>query len=448
MRHSAIARLMVMAVLTLGLLIPIGWVYSIVRERSSRRDEAVREVSTTWGGPQTFAGVVLSVPYLYTVVDANGRSQQLTGYAHMVPRELRVDVTLRPERRHRGIFDVVVYRAEIGVRGRFRHGPLDWIRPVPDRVDWNGAVLSVGLSDPRGLSRRAVVTWNGREQPFAGGVAQVGLFGNGIHAQLAEPSAPAPESETPFAFTLFANGTREIRFLPASEETTVALQSGWPHPSFIGGPLPEQSEVTAAGFKARWQVPDFGRAFPGRWTSLDLKEMPLAERSKASLFGVDLIQTVDIYQQAERAVKYAVLFFAMTFLVFFLWEIFHSTLLHPVQYAFVGFALCVFYLLLVSISEHAGFDIAYASASAAITLLIGGYSRAVLRGTRQAGSVVGSLAALYAFLYLLLRLEDFALLAGSVGLLVVLAFLMFVTRGMDWYELKLGARQPKPTQPI
>lgn len=350
----------------------IGWVYSIVRERTSRRDEAVRDVSTTWGGPQTFAGVVLSVPYVYTAADTYGRPQQLTAYAHMVPRELRVDVALRTERRHRGIVDVVVYRADMNVRGRFQNGTLDWIRPAPDRIDWSGAMLSVGLSDPRGLSRRAVVTWNGREQPFAGGVAQVGLFGTGIHGRLAEQTAPEPGSETPFAFTLSVNGTREIRFLPASQETTVVLQSEWPHPSFMRGPLPEQPEVTPAGFRARWQVPDFGRAFPGRWTSLDLKEMPLAERSKASLFGVDLIQPVDIYQQAERAVKYAVLFFVLTFLAFFLWEIFHSTLLHPVQYAFV----------------------------------------------------------------------DFALLAGSVGLLAVLALLMFVTRGMDWYDLKLGARQP------
>ncbi len=442
MRHSAIARLMVMAVLTLGLLIPIGWVYSIVRERSSRRDEAVREVSATWGGPQTFAGVVLSVPYAYTEADAYGRPQRLTAFAHLVPRELQVDVALHTERRHRGIVDVIVYRSDVNVRGRFRHRTLDWIRPAPDRIDWSDATLSVGLSDPRGLSRRAVVTWNGREEPFAGGVANVGLFTNGIHARLTGQTAPEPDSETPFAFTLSLNGTREMRFLPASEETTVVLQSEWPHPSFIGSPLPEQPEVRPTGFRARWQVPDFGRAFPGRWTSLELKDTPLSERARASLFGVDLIQPVDIYQQAERAVKYAVLFFGLTFLVFFLWEIFRSTLLHPVQYAFVGFALCVFYLLLVSISEHAGFDIAYGVASAAITLLIGGYSRAVLRGTRQAGSVAGSLAALYAFLYLLLRLEDYALLAGSVGLLVVLAFLMFVTRGMDWYELKLGARQP------
>jgi inner membrane protein len=163
-------------------------------------------------------------------------------------------------------------------------------------------------------------------------------------------------------------------------------------------------------------------------------------RAEASAFGVSLLQPVDIYQQAERAVKYAVLFIVLTFLVFFLWEVFQAALLHPMHYAFVGFALCLFYLLLVSISEHTGFDTAYTISAVAATGLIGGYSRAVLKGNRQAGSVVSSLATLYGFLYLLLRLEDYALLAGSVGMFVVLALVMFVTRRMDWYSLRLGGQ--------
>jgi inner membrane protein len=165
----------------------------------------------------------------------------------------------------------------------------------------------------------------------------------------------------------------------------------------------------------------------------------LFQAALASAFGVSLVQPVDIYQQAERAVKYAALFVVLTFLVFFLWEVFHASLLHPVQYTFVGFALCVFYLLLVSLSEHAGFDTAYVTSAAATTLLIGGYARTILRGTAAALSVAAALTALYGFLYLLLRLEDYALVAGSVGLFVVLAGVMFITRRMNWYDLKLGA---------
>jgi inner membrane protein len=440
MRYSATARVVIMGVITITLMIPITWVYAIVRERASRRTDAVRDVSTTWGGPQTIAGPVLSIPYLYTTTDNAGRTKQQTAYAHILPRELQLDVTLDSERRRRGIFDVVVYRAQLNVSGRFRRDALDWVKPVPEQIEWGAAVLNVGISDPRGLTRRGVLNWNGREEPFTGGVTAVGLFNAGVQARAAHSQAQGSAADIPFSFTVALNGTRDLRFLPAAEETAVGLTAAWPHPSFIGGPLPEQWSPTQSGFTARWRVPDFGRAYPGRWTNTEIHHEQLAARADASAFGVSLIQPVDIYQQAERAVKYAVLFLVLTFLVFFLWEIFQATLLHPIQYAFVGFALCVFYLLLVSISEHAGFDIAYGVSSAAITLLIGGYSRAVLRGARQASSVVLSLTGLYGFLYLLLRLEDYALLAGSVALLLVLAVLMYVTRRMDWYELRLGQK--------
>jgi inner membrane protein len=428
-----------MAGLIFGLLIPITWVYSTVSERAKRREEAVADVSATWGGAQVVGGPVLSVPYSYTTVDAQGRRQETVAYAHLLPRDLTVEARLDPERRRRGIFDVVVYRGAFTVSGRFVYDSFDWLRPVAERIDWSGAVLSVGVSDPRGLSRGATVTWNGRNEPFAAGVVASGLFRSGIQARVPFPTAPNAESPTTFTFTIAANGTRGVRFLPAAADTTVRLSSAWPHPSFAGSPLPDQRQTSDSGFSATWRVPDLGRGYPSRWTSHGVNE-ELVNRANASGFGVDLIQPVDIYLQTERAVKYAVLFLILTFMVFFLWEVSGSALLHPVQYAFVGFALCVFYLLLLSLSEHAGFDTAYATASLATTLLIGGYARAVLGGGRQAVSVIGSLAGLYGFLYLLLRLEDYALVAGSVGLFIVLACLMFITRRMNWYDLHLGQR--------
>jgi inner membrane protein len=244
----------------------------------------------------------------------------------------------------------------------------------------------------------------------------------------------------PFSFKLAVNGTRDFQFLPTAEETLVSLTSTWPHPSFVGGRLPGEWNRAPVGFKAAWRVPDFGRPYPSRWTSSDIERNRegLVGRVNSSAFGVSLIQPVDIYQQGERAVKYAVLFLVLTFLVFFLFEVFRAVLLHPMQYTFVGFALCLFYLLLISISEHAGFDVAYGTAAVATTLVIAGYARAVLKGTRQALSVGASLAVLYGFLYLLLRNEDYALLAGSLGLFLILSLVMYLTRGTDWYNLKLG----------
>jgi inner membrane protein len=442
MRNSAIARLVVMGALTIVLLIPITWVYSTVSERASRRDGAVAEVSATWGGPQTIGGPVLSVPYTVIWTDSAGRQQRTVCRAHFLPRDLQIEGTIGTEARSRGIFDVVVYRSSLKVSGRFLRPDLEWIRPAPERIEWDQAVLEVGVTDPRGLARRAVLNWRGQPVPFTGGTAEVGLFRSGLHAQLPTFEGVSAGTELPFEFTLDVNGTRDLRFLPAAEETVVALTSTWPHPSFTGTALPETRRIDAGGFTARWRVQDFGRPYPARWTSGEMNRDQLSQQANGSAFGLGLVQPVDIYQQAERAVKYAVLFIVLTFLVFFLWEIFSATLLHPMQYAFAGCAMCVFYLLLVSISEHAGFDKAYAVSSGVTTLLIAGYARAVLGGLRQGASVCAALVTLYGFLYLLLRLEDYALLAGSVGLFVVLAFVMFITRRMNWYDLKLGAETP------
>jgi inner membrane protein len=440
MRNSAIARLVIMSVLTVGLLIPLMWVYSLVSERASRRNSAVAEVSASWGGQQVIGGPVLSVPYSYTWTDNAGRLQRGAGKAHFLPRELRIEGTVASEMRRRGIFDVVVYRANLKMAGTFLRPDVSWIRPVPERIDWDQATFQVGVADPRGLTRRATLTWRGDALTLSGGVDDVGLFRSGVRTAVPSLDSNAPNTALPFELTLDVNGTRDLRFLPTAEETIVAVTSAWPHPSFIGTPLPETRQIAASGFAAQWRVQDFGRPYAARWTSGETNTDQLLAHAAQSAFGLSLVQPVDIYQQAERAVKYAILFIVLTFLVFFLWEVFSAALLHPVQYAFVGFAMCVFYLLLVSISEHTGFDAAYAISSGVTTALIAGYGRAVLGGTRQGASVLMALAALYGFLYLLLRLEDFALLAGSVGIFLVLALVMFVTRRMNWYELKLGER--------
>jgi inner membrane protein len=442
MRNSAIARLIVMGGLALMLLVPLTWVWATVAERASRRDQAVAEVSATWGGPQTIGGPVVTIPYTLVWTDGAGRQQRSTERAHFLPRDLQIQGTLDTQTRKRGIFNVVVYHTELRVSGRFARPDMSWIRPVPETIEWQNATITVGISDPRGLTRKAALKFAGLEAPFTGGAADVGLFATGIQARVPKAEPLQQLADLPFAFTLEFNGTRDIRFLPAADETAVELNAGWPHPSFFGSPLPDHRRNHDGGFTARWRAPDFGRPYPARWTSGQMSRDQLHGQAQASAFGVSLIQPVDIYHQAERAVKYAALFIVMTFLVFFLWEVFHTALLHPMQYAFVGFALFVFYLLLVSISEHAGFDRAYLVSAVVTTLLIGGYARAVLQGRRQSASVFAALSALYGFLYLLLRLEDYALLAGSIGLFIVLAGVMFLTRRMDWYSLRLGMKQP------
>jgi len=441
MRTSALARLIVMGLLSIALLIPLAWVSSIVSERANRRDVAVADIGTTWGGPQTLGGVVLSVPYVATWTESTGREQRLVGRAQFLPRNVQIEGALRTDTRKRGIFPVVVYSTELRLTGTFVKPDLGWIRPVVSDVDWSQATVNIGVTDPRGLTQRMALRWGTQDVPMVGGVTHVGLFGSGVHATVPNLAAVAPGAEIAFTCTIQLNGTRDLMFLPAADETTVSLTSPWPDPSFSGSPHPTQT-VDRSGFTARWRTADISRPFASRWTTNDTAPEQLESTARLAGFGVSLVQMVDIYQQSERAVKYAVLFISLTFMVFFLWEVFHAAVLHPVQYAFVGFALCLFYLLLVSISEHAGFDLAYGVSATVTTLLISGYARGVLGGTRESATVLAALSGLYGFLYLLLRLEDYALLAGSIGLLVMLAWVMYITRRMDWYELRLGGQQP------
>ena len=438
MRHSAIARLVAMALLTLILGIPLMWVDSIVGERASRRAGAVTEVGSTWAAPQTVAGPVLAVPYTAVWVDAAGHTQRSAGRAYFLPRDVRIEARVTTEVRRRGIFEVPVYRSTLKISGTFTRPDFGWVRPVPERIDWERAGVLAGISDPRGVARRAALAWRGREVAFEGGAEDVGLFPSGLRAAVGSLQELETGTALPFEYTLELNGTRDLRFVPAAGETFVSMASTWPHPSFSGTALPESRTIRDSGFTAEWRVQDFARPYPAQWTSSDMNHDQLAARGNDSAFGVSLMQPIDIYEQTDRAVKYGVLFIILTFTVFFLWEVFSAALLHPMQYVFIGFAMCVFYMLLLAIAEHTGFDAAYALASAVTTLLIAGYARAVLNGTKPAASVLAALGALYGFLYLLLRLEDYALLSGSVGLFIVLALVMFITRRMNWYEMTLG----------
>jgi inner membrane protein len=213
-------------------------------------------------------------------------------------------------------------------------------------------------------------------------------------------------------------------------ETRVGMTSAWPDPSFIGAYLPTSREVGPKGFTARWQIPHLGRNFPQQWIESEVDAKALG----TATFGVSLLSPVDAYHTIHRAVKYQLLFLFLTFVAFYLFELFSSLRIHPVQYLLVGSALCLFYLLLLSLSEHVGFARAYTIASAAVVALIAGYVRAAF-GNARAVPIAVMLIVLYAFLFVLLHVQDYALLVGSLGLFLVLALLMYATRKVDWYQV-------------
>jgi inner membrane protein len=244
-----------------------------------------------------------------------------------------------------------------------------------------------------------------------------------------------PEDLVQFDVSLALHGATSLMLMPLAGAATVSMKSLWPSPSFGGSRLPDRHRVGGEGFTAEWQTSAFGRNVPRTWTDGELPPAAAQERIEKQAFGVTLATPVDVYQQAERSTKYGVLFIALTFLTFFLVETLYGATVHPVQYLMIGAALCLFYLLLLALSEHIGFTPAYLLAAGSTIALIGGYARAALGARRSALAITIMLVALYGCLYVLLQLEDYALMMGSIFLFAVLAAVMFVTRRVNWYEV-------------
>lgn len=432
LRDSTSFKLLAIGGLIVILLIPLAMVGGLIDERERRQARVVEEIAGVWGRSQTLGGPVLTVPYRQHSRDEKGKELTWISQARFLPDSLRIEGRAFPERRSRGIFEAVVYRADLRWRGRFlRPSFAEW-RVAPEDILWEDAYLAVGVPDLRGIRSGVGLDWEGKILQFEPGGSEPGLWDSGLRVPVPDLAAGKAGDSYGFAFGLGLNGSQKLQFLPLGKQTTVALRSAWPSPSFSGAFLPESRKVDGLGFAARWNVSWFARSYPQQWRKEEAESLAPQAALASSAFGVDLVLPVDAYQKTERSVKYGVLFLLLTFLTFFLYEVFSAVPLHPVQYLLVGSALCLFYLLLLSISEHVPFGLSYLVAAAATVLLIGGYSVAVLRGRLRALLMTVVLGVLYGYLYVLLQLEDYALLLGAVGLFVILAIVMFLTRRIDW----------------
>ena len=276
---------------------------------------------------------------------------------------------------------------------------------------------------------------DGRDQP-------VGIDVPTVSAWL---EANVTGAVAPFSFELTIAGTESLRFLPLGAVTRVNLESDWPSPRFTGAFLPEQRTVADSGFAATWRVLDLGRGYPSEWKRSDGLYQQQAYSASAmaiqpfqsATFGLDLLVPIGVHEASMRAVKYAVLFLALTFVTYFLFEVFATMRLHALQYLSVGLANCMFYLLLLALGEHIGFGLAYLTSTTASIILLGGYSAAILKSWRRAAPMIALLTAVYGYLYATLLAEDFALLGGTLGLFAILAAFMYLTRNVDWYAVSL-----------
>ncbi len=437
-KNSLGFKIIFTSLLALALMIPLTMVGGLIKERENRRLEAVQEVSSMWGSEQKIAGPVLVVPYWYAYterVDNKNITRTVMENAFFLPETAHVSGKLIAEKRSRGLYEVVLYSLkELRVSGAFAGPDFRKLNITREQVLWDQAYVAVGIPDTRGIQQGIKIKWNGRDISFMPGVKNMGLYSTGIHAPIMNLHASERYN---YSFAIDLRGSSSLSFLPLGKETTVDIDSTWPHPSFSGAYLPVQRHIGGDGFKAKWKVSHFGRNFPQEFIQ---KQMPSHEIFDRSSFGVRLFVPVDFYQKCERAVKYGFLFISLTFLAFFLFELFNRLSIHPLQYLMVGFAMCLFYLLFLSLSEHIGFVPSYGIASMCVTMLITGYSVKVLKAKKPAGVMFGLLFGLYSVLYVLLENEDYALILGSVILFVILAAVMFLTRNVDWYKIRIGAQ--------
>jgi inner membrane protein len=430
MRRSLTFRAIVVGVLVLLLLIPLSMVTDLVREREARKAEVEAEVSGTWGGAQVITGPVIDVPYDIPVNvplgDGSGRfeTRMETRYAHFLPERLEVSTQLRPERKHRSIYTVAVYEAHSTVSGSF--APLGAERLDPKApLRWAEASVQLGISDLRSIKQQVTMKVGERTVPFEPGLRHGDLAASGLTAELPLDSAALGQPMS-FSLELAVNGSTSFDLVPVGRETRVQCASSWSDPSFHGAFLPDTARIGADGFAADWTVLHLNRDYPQAFTG---------DRSgavQASAFGVYLIQPVNDYQKNTRAGKYGVMLIVLVFLVFFFVEVLQKLRIHPIQYLLVGFALCVFYALLIAISEHLGFSLAYIIAAVATIGLVVFYAASVFR-VRNATQLLGLIMLLvFGFMFSLIQEQDHALLFGSIGLFIVLALVMWVSRRIDW----------------
>lgn len=434
LQGSVTGKVLFIGALVMLLLVPLGMIQELIRERSGLYDVARADIAGAWGGAQTIGGPILVVPFQYTRL-SYAQPVTVTDELYVLPEDLAIEGNVDSEERSRGIYRIPVYTARLRVTARFAPPTVgDGYENL--QILWNQAQLVLPLADARAVQAPIVVAGGTGNATFAPGGMRIAGFGPQLVAPYAALGLGALTAPQAFSFEVAVRGTGGLRFLPLGGETRVNVTSDWPSPSFAGAYLPETRDVTADGFTAQWRVLDLGRGYASNW----LRSASAAPQNvEASAFGAELITPVGIHETTLRAAKYAVLIIGLTFMAYFLFELFAALRLHTLQYLLIGLANCVFFLLLLALAEHVGFAPAYVASAAAATALITSYSAAVLQSLRRALPIGALLAALYGYLYVTLRAEDYALLFGALGLFAVLAGFMYLTRRVDWHRVTFAA---------
>lgn len=428
-RFSKTIKVVIIGGLVLLLLIPMLMIENMISERGRTQEEAIDEVSQKWSLAQTITGPYLNIQ-LPSVIEHNGEKRDVIRNLILFPDELLIDGQLKTQILKRSLYEVNVYQSELTLKGSFSSEEL-----IKSRIDLNNfqfdrTAICLNMTDMRGISEQITITLGDSVYLFEPGMDNRGISSTGVHA-IADLSALKQNKKLPYEIKIKLKGSQSINFIPLGRTTRVDLKANWSTPSFTGSYLPNERNITEKDFSAQWQVLNLNRNYSQ--VMLDYNNSNIKDIENSS-FGVNFKIPVEQYQQSMRSAKYAILIILLTFVVIFFTEITNKTRIHALQYLLVGLALCLFYSLLLSFSEHIGFNPAYLLSSALTILLVGGYMLGIIRKKKPAFIMAGLLAVLYLYIFVLIQLETFALLAGSLGLFIILAMVMYFSKKIDWFN--------------
>ncbi len=431
------------ALILLAALVLIG---DVIEERQRYSDQVAADIASSWTGPQKIIGPIIVAPYKivkkidkWVFEDGNrvATSEDVVTQKakYFLPESLQVDARIATQFRYRGIYSVPVYLSDVKVSASFDVSKTLNLDVRAGQVEWGTPFLVFGVKDIRGINKSPEVSVDGDAKAILPGT-KVKFLNQGVHTVLDPLSDEVRRVKVDIGLSL--QGMEKLSFLPVGKSSKVKVSSPWPHPSFVGRFLPRTRQVSDEGFDATWETTYFSSNM-----AQDFEKCAFRRKCKnfqTNHFGVLLQSGIDVYVQSDRAIKYALLFIGLTFVAFFVFEILKEFRIHPIQYGLVGFALALFYLLLLSLSEHINFVLSYVIAAAACAGLIGFYVSYALRSAGRGAGFGCALAALYGALYVLIGTEDYALVMGSALIFAVLGFVMIVTRHVDWHSIGAAAQ--------
>lgn len=423
-KTSPTFKILTVLIITLILLIPTYKIEALIGERQGLEQNVISEINSKWGAEQSLTGPILTIPYTQKENAGTLNEKVNTKYLNILPEKLDVMGELNPKIKKRSIYKAILYSSEISLSGSFDLRKIKDLKIDTADIQWTKATLSFGISDPRGISGIGKIQFNDKEMETEPGLPKSIQLENGFYGYV---NIDSNREKFPFSASYSLKGSSGIHILPLGKTTTVELNSTWKDPSFSGAFLPESHTINADGFVANWKVLDYNRSFGQIWND----DFPNISKWQ---FGVDLIEPVNIYQKTERSIKYAFMIIALTFTFFFFFEILQKLRIHPIQYTIVGFALLIFYLLLIALSEQMSFSIAFIISALATIVIVGYYFYFISKSLKVTFVFTLIFSFIYAFIFVILNAEAYSLLIGSIGLFLLIAIIMHFSRNVDWYQ--------------